>query len=102
MRPGNASGASRCPGERITARSMALRSSRTFPGHGYPASAASASLVNSGTARRPARERQDLLAALAQRRHRDLDHVEPEEQVLAELTRAHRFVQVAVRGCDDA
>ena len=41
-------------------------------------------------------ERGDLLPPLAQRRNPDLDDVEPVVQVLAELVRAHRALEIAV------
>ena len=56
-------------------------------------------------ARRPAHPLQhrvdqqgDVLRALAQRRQRHAQHREPVEQVLAELPRLHRRLQVHVRG----
>ena len=44
----------------------------------------------------------DVLAALAQRRHRDLDHVQPVIEVFAERALRDHVAQVAVRGADDA
>ena len=46
-------------------------------------------------------EPRDFLAPLAQRRDPDLDHVEPVVEVFAELVRAHRGFEVAVRRCDE-
>ncbi len=40
--------------------------------------------------------------ALAQRRDLQVHDVEAEQQILAEVTVAHRFAQIAVRGRDDA
>ena len=47
-------------------------------------------------------QRQHVLFALAQRRQLDREHVEPVEQVLAELAAAHRQLQIPVRRGDDA
>jgi len=44
----------------------------------------------------------DVVAPLAQRRQQDRHHVQPVEQVLAELALAHRLRQVAMRGRHDA
>ena len=44
----------------------------------------------------------DILAALAQRRQADGDHVQTIEQILAELALADRLAQVAMGGGDDA
>src|SRR5205814_4723760 len=46
-------------------------------------------------------KREDLLWPLAQRRDGHLDHVEPEEEILAEMSCADRLVEVAVGGGDD-
>ncbi|MNS87722.1 hypothetical protein D3C72_1216740 [compost metagenome] len=43
-----------------------------------------------------ASQQQDVLAAFAQRRHFDVEHVEAIEQVFTELTFADHFFQVAV------
>src|SRR5260221_504447 len=59
MRSGNACGASTCALERIAARSMAFRSSRTFPGHEYAKSALAASGDSSGGGRRAARAKKE-------------------------------------------
>ena len=47
-------------------------------------------------------DRRQVLAALAQRRHADLDHVQPVVQVLAEAAGLHLGAEVLVRGADDA
>ena len=47
-------------------------------------------------------EQRDVLAALAQRRHRDRDDVQPVEQILLELAFADQLPQVAVGRGDDA
>ena len=47
-------------------------------------------------------QQRDVLAALAQRRHRDLDRVQPEEEVLPEAARRDLRVEVGVGGRDDA
>jgi hypothetical protein len=49
-----------------------------------------------------ARQLDDILAALAQRRQADGDHVQAIEQILAELALADRLAQVAMGGGDDA
>ena len=49
-----------------------------------------------------ARERQDVLAAVAQRGHPYLDDVEPIKEILAELPGAHRRLEVAVGRGDHA
>ena len=47
-------------------------------------------------------ERADVFAALAQRRHVDVDDAQPVQQVFAELAVRHHVAQVAVGGGDDA
>jgi hypothetical protein len=47
-------------------------------------------------------EQRDVVAAVAQRRQRDLEHVDPVEQVLAEPPGRDHGGEVAVRGRDDA
>jgi hypothetical protein len=49
-----------------------------------------------------ARKRQDVVAAFGERRQRELDRVEPVEQVLAELAAADHARQVGVGRADDA
>ena len=44
----------------------------------------------------------DLVAALPERRHRDLDHLEPVVQVLAELAAQHHPFEIAIGGGHDA
>ena len=44
----------------------------------------------------------DVLAALAQRRNADPENVEPEEEILAELTVFHQRRQILVGGGDAA
>ena len=44
----------------------------------------------------------DVLAPLAQRRHVDADHVQPVQQVLAELALAHALVEILVSRRDHA
>ncbi len=48
------------------------------------------------------RQRGQVLAPLAQRRERDLDHAQPVVEVLAEAADLHELAQVAVGGRDDA
>ncbi|OGL00334.1 MAG: hypothetical protein A3E31_01655 [Candidatus Rokubacteria bacterium RIFCSPHIGHO2_12_FULL_73_22] len=48
------------------------------------------------------REHADVLAALAERRHVDRDHVEPVVEVLAEALLPHHLREVLVRGSHDA
>ena len=48
------------------------------------------------------RQRKNLLAPLAQRGNYDFDDVQPEEQVLPEMSLAHRSVEIAIRRRDDA
>ena len=97
------------PGTIITSRSTQLRSSRTLPGQGWAASAASAAGVKRFGAERGAgrRSRQEVLgeqrdvpAALAQRRHVQRDHREPVEEVLAEAPGGDQVLEVAVGGGD--
>ena len=47
-------------------------------------------------------QRQNVLAALAQRRHEDFHHVQPVEQVLAKSARFDFLFEVAVGGGEDA
>ena len=89
---------------------MTLASSRTLPGHGYSASATYAS----GADRRAVAvaaahvleevidEQRDVLAPLAQRRHVDVDHVDPVVEVLPEQPLGHHLRQGPVRGRDHA
>ena len=46
-------------------------------------------------------QERDVLGPLPQRRHPDREHVEPEEQIRAELALADRFLQVPVGGRHD-
>ena len=46
-------------------------------------------------------EDRDFFTALTQRRHLDRHDVQPEEEILAELTVRHRALEVAVGGGDD-
>ena len=55
-----------------------------------------------GALQKHLRQRQDVLGALAQRRHLQLQHVEPEQQILPERARGHHVLQRAVGGADDA
>ncbi len=48
------------------------------------------------------RQRHDLVAPLAQRRHGRLDHLEAVVEVFAELAAQHHLLEVAVGGGDDA
>ena len=47
-------------------------------------------------------EQRDVLAPLVQRRHRDLDHVQPVVEILAEAPGRHLVLQAPVRRADDA
>jgi len=49
-----------------------------------------------------ASEQRDVLAALAERRHADAEHVEPEEEVSAEPILRHHPLHVPIRGGDHA
>src|SRR5207244_1903876 len=40
--------------------------------------------------------------SFAQRRHRDADHVEPEEEIVAEFSLPHELFEIFVRGRDQA
>ena len=93
-----------------TARNTAFSSWRTLPGQRCFASSASASAVTarirlpSSAAKRARKWRVELgnvLGAFAQRRHRDREHVQPVEQVLAETAVLHVGDQVAVGGGDE-
>src|SRR5262245_23149575 len=48
------------------------------------------------------RERSDVLAALAERRHLDLDHCKAIIQIVAERPVVHASRERAVRGCEHA
>ena len=75
------------------ARCSAFFSSRTLPGQrcARSASRASARQLLARRARKCVRERQDVVGALGERRHAQLDHVEPVVEVLAERAGAdHR------------
>src|SRR5437899_516328 len=50
----------------------------------------------------PRREPRNLLAPLPQRRHADLDHVEPVVEVFPELTTSHRLFEVPISRGDHA
>ena len=102
----------RCPSHSAIARSRMFSSSRTLPGKSYcmqrlhgvlfelrprhlapaPASLSRMALAIAG----------NVLAHVAQRRHAQLDHVQPVVQVMAELARLDAVGQVLVRGADDA
>src|SRR5262245_27288588 len=47
-------------------------------------------------------ERQDIVAASPQRRQRELEDVQSIVQILAKRTSLDRFVEIAIRSCDDA
>src|SRR2546430_13179771 len=49
-----------------------------------------------------ARDEADVVAALPQRRHRELDDVDPVEEVLAKAARRDELRELLVRGADDA
>ncbi len=92
-------------------RSMVLRSSRTLPGQSCCSSAMRCGRrdLRRHRAGRPgeaaqegARQRQDVLAPLAQRRHPHLHHVETVEEILAEAPRLDVGLEVPVGGGDDA
>ena len=97
------------PRASTTARSTAFSSSRTLPGQGC----AEQRRLGLGRERElppgsggvageeVVRERQHVLAALAQRRQLDRDDVQPEEEVLAEAAGGHLVAQHAVRRGDD-
>ena len=90
---------------------MALASSRTLPGQSWAirTSTASAEIerrhrpaATAGVAREHvAGQLGDVLPALAERRQDDLERVEPEEQVLAELVVGDHLAEVAVGGAED-
>jgi hypothetical protein len=92
-----------------TARSMALRSSRTLPGQacatraghrlGAEAAHAPADLLAHPREEVLGEER-DVVGALAQRRHDRVDHRQPVVQVLAEQAAPRQVGQVAVGGGD--
>ena len=99
------------PSHKMAARSSALRSSRTLPGQWYRSSASRASRVRpaGGPSERFAdvlqqrfAEREDVGGALPQRRDRDVEHLQPVEQVLAEVAAFDGFAQVAVGRGDHA
>ena len=82
------------PGERMTARSMTLRSSRTLPGQRYASSASSASRREAGDLLAELRaeeldvvlrDRRDVLFPLAQRRQQDRDDAQAVVEVEPEL-----------------
>src|SRR5262245_1499168 len=71
--------------------------------HGLGRDAARAELLLlAGLAQEVRHEQRDVLAALAERRHFDRDHVEPVEQVLAEALLPDRQLQLLMRGRDHA
>ena len=43
----------------------------------------------------------DIFPALAQRRHRDRNHIEPKEKILTEFLFLHALLQVAIGGRND-
>ncbi len=47
-------------------------------------------------------QRRDIFLAIAQRRQRQIDHVQPVVQILAELAFFHQPLQIGVGGGDDA
>ena len=101
-------GADLRPAESAAACSITFSSSRTLPGQSCAMRRASASGV-SAFARRSGRaleevggEERDVLAALAERRDADADHVEPVVEVLAEAPLRDRAAEVLVRRGDDA
>src|SRR6266498_2153610 len=95
------------PRERTTARSITFSSSRTLPGQLYSISRRMASsLIAAGCAVALLREevldeRRDVLLAIAERRHVDVDHVEPVVEVVAELRLLDLLLQILVRRDDD-
>jgi hypothetical protein len=48
------------------------------------------------------RELEHVALALAKRREMDVEHLDAKVQILAELTRAHGLIEIAVRRRDDA
>src|SRR6266850_2090833 len=47
-------------------------------------------------------EQRDVAEAFAERRKRDVEHLQPVEQILAERSAVDRLTEVAVAGRDDA
>ena len=91
------------------ARSMALRSSRTLPGqscchqqlgrrlgHAFDTALELAIVVLD----EELRHRHDIVGAIAQGRNQNLNHVQPEIEVLAERAFLHRLAQILVGGRD--
>ena len=96
---------------RMTIRLIMFSSSRMLPGQSYWwncwRSCVGQRAHRPVVAPRVARdeelgERIDLVAPLAQRRHVDLDDLQPVVQVLAELALEHHRLEIAVGGGDDA
>ncbi len=90
---------------------MTFSSSRTLPGHAYSASSLMASgeiactgvpLLRVNARQEVLDERRNVFAALAQRRHGQVNDVQPVEQVLAERALGDHVAQVAVGRGDDA
>ena len=88
------------PGARIVARSITLRSSRTLPGQSYCSSMPHRLVIDAGDRLLVAGvelgderldEQRQILLALAQRRQRHREHVQPVVQVLAQLALLHRL-----------
>ena len=107
---GNSSTPMLSPSASTTARNTAFSSWRTLPGQRWRPSSASASPLMRAHALAffggdPGEEMphqvRDVFGALAQRRHRDREHVQAIEQVFAEAAAFDVVDQVAVGGRDD-
>ena len=97
------------PAAKMTARSIAFRNSRRLPGQAYRSNAWRASAENpsillpSCLAKNASMcSASSIRSARAQRRKRQLDDVQAEEEVVAELARRDSRFQVAVRRRDQA
>ena len=108
---GRCSGRIGPPPARIVARSIALASSRMLPGQSCAGSISIASGVSVELGQPAPRgvagehvlgQRRDVGLALAERGQVDLERVEPEEEVLAELVGVDHLAEVAVGRAEDA
>ena len=84
-------------------------SSRTFPGHAYSESSVIVAGEIAGVVdvvlpaeliEEEVQERGNVLATFAQRRHADVDDVEPIVEIFAERLRCHAVDEVAIRRRD--
>ena len=110
MRSGRPSGSMIWAGQRMVARSMALRSSRILPGQGSPAGPtrrrATAPSVGGrrcgGRTTGSGDTAAGCLPGARQRRNLHFDDVEAKQQIFTKLAALHRVFQVAMGGGDDA